>query len=754
TKPVRLPEPPLLLCDRILGIKGEPGNMGTGVIWTETDVTEDAWYLHEGHMPAGITIESGQADLLLISWLGVDFLNRGERVYRLLGCELTYHGHLPQPGDTLHYKIHVDGHAKHGDVRLFFFHYDCTINGKVRLSVRHGQAGFFTLQELNESMGVLWDAKDNEYDTNARLDPPAIHCDHQQFSRQQIQAFAAGKPFECFGKGYELLAAQLAPPSISSGNMLFLHEIPIFEVDGGPWGRGYMKALQYIQADDWFFNGHFYQDPCMPGTLMLEAGLQVIAFYMTAIGMTVGRDGWRFEPVPEKTYKLRCRGQVIPSSKLVSYEIFVESVVFDDEPVIFVDLLGSVDGLKSFHTKIGVRLVPAWPLKENTILHEQSSGAPVPEFNGFKFDYRSLLACAWGKPSMAFGKLYQPFDRGRKVARLPGPPYHCISRIISVDSPMGEMQSGGTVIAEFDVDPNAWYFQQNLAKLMPYAVFMEAALQPCGWLASYMGCALAIDEELMFRNLDGKAVMTAAVLPTSGSIRNVVKNKSVSRSGKMIIVAFHVQTYCKEEKIYDLDTVFGFFPAQAFANQAGLPIEEHEKNCLTEHSDFNVNLKQRQTEYFSNLYGLPGPGLLMLDAISGFWPQGGKYNKGRLRAAKTIDPNEWFFKAHFFQDPVQPGSLGVEAILQTLQFYVLHCFPDKCDGQAYFEPVIFDEPVIWKYRGQVVPTNKQVIISTDIKQIIMNESAVTVLAESSYFVDGTKIYSANPIGIRLVTIRN
>ncbi|MDP6265121.1 MAG: hypothetical protein QGG98_07745, partial [Pseudomonadales bacterium] len=70
---VRMPEPPLLLCDRVLGIEGEAGSMGTGTIWTETDVLEDSWYLHNRRMPGGIFIEAGQADLLLISWLGIDF---------------------------------------------------------------------------------------------------------------------------------------------------------------------------------------------------------------------------------------------------------------------------------------------------------------------------------------------------------------------------------------------------------------------------------------------------------------------------------------------------------------------------------------------------------------------------------------------------------------------------------------------------------------------------------------------------------
>ncbi|MDE0881979.1 MAG: beta-ketoacyl synthase N-terminal-like domain-containing protein, partial [Myxococcota bacterium] len=157
---VRMPEPPLLLADRVTGLDAELGSMGLGTIWSETDVQKDAWYMHQGHMPAGIMIESGQADLMLISYLGVDFTNRNDRVYRLLGCELTYSRGLPQAGDTLSYDIHMDGHATQGDVRLMFFHYDCRINGEIRLRVRQGQAGFFTDQELAESDGCLWRPED------------------------------------------------------------------------------------------------------------------------------------------------------------------------------------------------------------------------------------------------------------------------------------------------------------------------------------------------------------------------------------------------------------------------------------------------------------------------------------------------------------------------------------------------------------------------------------------------------------------
>ena len=38
-------------------------------------------------------------------------LVRQQLGWRLLGCDLTYHGSLPLKGDTVRYDIHVDGHA-------------------------------------------------------------------------------------------------------------------------------------------------------------------------------------------------------------------------------------------------------------------------------------------------------------------------------------------------------------------------------------------------------------------------------------------------------------------------------------------------------------------------------------------------------------------------------------------------------------------------------------------------------------------
>ncbi|MBK6908315.1 MAG: beta keto-acyl synthase [Rhodocyclaceae bacterium] len=773
---VRMPEPPLLLADRVTGIDAVAGVLGKGTLWTETDVRADSWYLDdEGRMPAGVMIESGQADLLLISWMGIDALNKGERVYRLLGCELTYHGGLPVPGDTLCYDIHVDGHATQGDVRLFFFHYDCKVRGEKRLSVRNGQAGFFSDAELANSAGVLWDPIE-EVPPAAQVDAPAVVCAKTSFSSADLQAFAAGRPFACFGAGWELTQPHVRSPRITSARMQFLHEVTAFDPQGGPWGRGYLRAETPVTPNDWFFKGHFKNDPCMPGTLMFEGCLQAMAIYLAALGYTIERDAWRFEPVPDTAYPMRCRGQVTPSSQHLLYEVFVSSVIAGPIPTLVADLLCTVDGKKAFHARgVGLRLVPDWPLEhwqhllpaatqltgDSVPLRTLAGLAgyrepkPVAVVDGFAFDYHSLLACAWGPPSKAFGPFYACFDGTRRAARLPGPPYHFMSRITKLDGPnggqLGGMQPGTTVEVEYDVPAEQWYFEQNGNATMPFCVIMEAALQPCGWLASYVGSALTSDTDMLFRNLDGTGTLHHEILPGSGPFRTQVKILSVSQSAGMIIENFAVECFVGDQLVFDMKTVFGFFPKEAFENQVGLPASAEERAWMQAPAEQTIDLSTRPEKYCGGELALPGPMLLMLDRVTGYWPTGGSKGLGALRGEKTVDVDEWFFKAHFFQDPVQPGSLGVEALCQLLQFYMLEQGMGECVSNPRFEPLMLGTPVAWKYRGQVVPKNKLIGSELQISEVGTDAQGPFVIAEGWLWVDGKRIYHTKNLGMRIVS---
>ncbi len=66
---------------------------------------------------------------------------------------------------------------------------------------------------------------------------------------------------------------------------------------------------------------------------------------------------------------------------------------------------------------------------------------------------------------------------------------------------------GGTVVAEYDVPADAWYFADGGCDAVPMSVLIEILLQPCGWLSSYNGFAANRPDDVVFRNLDGNEVV-------------------------------------------------------------------------------------------------------------------------------------------------------------------------------------------------------------------------------------------------------
>ena len=753
---VRMPEPPLLLCDRVLGIEGDAGSLGTGTIWTETDVREDSWYLHNRRMPGGIFIEAGQADLLLISWLGIDFENRGQRAYRLLGCELVFHGDLPEPGDTLQYEIKVDGHARQGDVRLFFFHYDCFIDGRKRISVRNGQAGFFSVGELENSDGVLWSAQEAAYTNAVEIPAPPARCSKKSFSHDEVIAFTRGDLVSCFGEQFAWSGTHTRTPRTPMGEFNFIGAIAELDQDGGPAGRGYLNAISPVSEDDWYFDGHFKNDPCMPGTLMAEACLQVMGFYLTATGRTLRRDGWRFQPVRDTDYKFVCRGQVLPTSSEMIYELFVDEIIEADMPMMFAHVLCTVDGRKAFLCeRLGLQLVPDWPAKEMPewweLMARRDDDRPLATIDGFPLDAISLLNCAWGQPSTAFGPGFSPLDGAVRSARLPGPPYHYMTRISALSGEMGAMQTGATVEALYDIPDGAWYFDENGYPTMPSCVLMEVALQPCGWLAAYSLAPEAAQAGLLFRNLDGTSTLGREIVPEDATITTRAELTSLSQVGDLILVQFTVQCRVGAELIADIQTGFGFFPPESMASQKGLAIKEEEKEIIERHSDFNVDLRDQTGPLFDDSRAcLPASKLLMLDVIDGFWPDGGQHGRGAIRGVKHVNATQWFFKAHFFQDPVQPGSLGIEAMLQLMQAYMLLTDTQHGMQSPHFEPLRCGEEIEWHYRGQVTPDRDEVVLDFEVIEEGTDAKGPFVFGEARLWVDGLKIYHAPRLGVRIV----
>ena len=225
---------------------------------------------------------------------------------------------------------------------MFFFEYDCRIGERLLLSVRNGQAGFFSDDELAASKGVQWDAAEAGPPTIDAAPIDSAHASAKRaFSGEDVEAFRNGNAYACFGEGFERAATHTFPVVIPGGKLSLFDEVEAFDPTGGPWGRGYMRTRHHVSEDAWFYKGHFHNDPCMPGTLMAEAAVQALEFYAAAMGMTLERDGFVFEPAEEAPAQFLCRGQVIPDADHdVVYEIYIDEIIDGESPVLFASLSG------------------------------------------------------------------------------------------------------------------------------------------------------------------------------------------------------------------------------------------------------------------------------------------------------------------------------------------------------------------------------------------------------------------------------
>ena len=66
----------------------------------------------------------------------------------------------------------------------------------------------------------------------------------------------------------------------------------------------------------------------------------------------------------------------------------------------------------------------------------------------------------------------------------------------------------------------------------------------------------------------------------------------------------------------------------------------------------------------------------MIDTIDAMLPEGGPRALGFIKGSSRVDPAAWFFRAHFHQDPVWPGSLGLESFLQLLKVFATRQWPE------------------------------------------------------------------------------
>lgn len=770
-KRVRLPDEPLMLVDRILSIEGTKGLLGPGAIVTEHDVLPGAWYLDGGKAPVCVSVEAGQADLFLCAYLGIDLKVKGERAYRLLDAVVEFHRSLPVPGETIRYEIEIDRFVKQGPTYLFFFSFKGYIGTSHLITMTDGCAGFFTEEEVKNSGGIILGEKDRRPEPGIRKPDVDrfVQFEKKTISDKSLDELRKGNPEIALGEDFHGITI---PDGLKlpGGPMKLIDRILDLDPNGGRYGLGLIRAEADIHPDAWFLTCHFKDDMVMPGTLMYECCAHTLRVFIQQMGWISDDPGACYEPVMGVKSVLKCRGPVTPRTRHVHYEVEIKELGYGPEPYVIGDAHMAADGhrivmFKNISLKLshgsGESLRRFWEKQrpESRSLSRISRKAPAP---AVVFDREKLLEFALGSPSKAFGEPYKIFDSNRFIARLPNPPLLMMSRVNQCGPEPWVLKPGGWVEAAYDVSENDWYFAADHTQNMPYVILLEIALQPCGWLAAYMGSALKSKKDLKFRNLDGKAVLHHPIPRKDATLTTKARCTQISSAGDMIIQQYEFLVLDNDRKIYEGNTTFGFFTAEAMAMQKGIAhpedkmdpsarVKGQDQPFVEFHPVSPFTPEHALSEDFRSPgqtgLRMPGKALLMIDEIETYEPKGGAFGLGFVRAIKRVDPEEWFFKAHFYQDPVCPGSLGIESFLQALKFVALQRW-GKTHGHGRFQMTPATEHT-WSYRGQILPENKRVeveVVITDIQE----EPFPMIRANGYLKVDGKTIYEMKDYSIRIL----
>ncbi|HLK41570.1 MAG TPA: bifunctional 3-hydroxydecanoyl-ACP dehydratase/trans-2-decenoyl-ACP isomerase [Polyangiaceae bacterium] len=129
---------------------------------------------------------------------------------------------------------------------------------------------------------------------------------------------------------------------------------------------------------------------------------------------------------------------------------------------------------------------------------------------------------------------------------------------------------------------------------------------------------------------------------------------------------------------------------------------------------------------------MPGPPLLMVDRVVSIERAGGR---GRIVGERDVRVDDWFFQCHFRGDPVQPGSLGVDAVWQLVGLY---CAAAGAPGSMR----AFGCKEV-ELNGQIRPHDEVVRYEVDIRRYmrLAGSGSAMAIGTARVLVDGQPIYA-------------
>ena len=376
------------------------------------------------------------------------------------------------------------------------------------------------------------------------------------------------------------------------------------------------------------------------------------------------------------------------------------------------DIEQQVESCRSFHSG------PARPLFTLDDLNEFATG--------------SVVKC--------LGQEYAVYA-GRRSSRIPNGDLLLMSRILSIRGRKGEFDQASGIVAEYDVPADAWYFDGEPRGHLPTSICIEVALQPCGFLSAYLGSPLRFPEvDYYFRNLDGEAVFHRLVDARSKTVRARAELLKTIFYGSTIIQHFSFELECDGEVFFEGKSSFGYFSAEAMASQTGLDggktVLPRLKGAGQESRIFPIKGTTLETD-------LPNGKLRLLDGVE-IDLGAGDHQEGYAYANRRNTPQDWFYACHFHEDPVMPGSLGIEAIIQAMKVFI----HQQSKGATAVD-LVTGRKMNWSYRGQVLPRHRQMQVEVYFHKTQRSGTTKLFTGDASLWADDSRIYEVRNMVIAI-----
>jgi len=368
-----------------------------------------------------------------------------------------------------------------------------------------------------------------------------------------------------------------------------------------------------------------------------------------------------------------------------------------------------------------------------TLIEQQMSALNQPISTAPKtLSEQQLQAFATGRIADCFGSAYTIYDQQRGP-RIPNGKLQLITRVVNIQADHGLFTPGSWLHGECDLRIVEDLFNPNHISprhwgrfWLPYYLYMEIALQACGVLSVYLGATLTYPHEDWYcRNLDGTAQVLKNINPTPQTITSEATLRSLTITPGIIIEKYDYRLFDEQGVcIFAGQTTFGYFNAKSLANQVGFEPEPF-----------------YQPGQLAQLKELTEP-LVLVD--------GGKYQQGYIAVNLPIDAQAWFFDCHFYQDPVMPGSLGIEAILEAMQQLALTQKLDRLLTKPKFQHSL-EQPLTWHYRGQIIPQTQQLLLDVHLSHVETTPQRITLTGSASLWKESA---NASEGMMRIYTINN